>query len=457
MSVKEKILVMGGTGFIGSELCQSLVENNWHINVLTRSISTKKMKLSFPCHLYEWELWNIPQAALEGVKVIINLVGEPIADHYWTPSFQKLLYESRINSVKALGHALEKYKMKPNLIIQASATGFYSDSFLEEHTEEGKRGSGFLSDLCSDWEHEAFKLKKYSRFCLLRLGIVLGGYGGAFPKLCDIYSLGLGGQLGSGHQWMNWVHIKDVVRFIEYLILNKALSGVYNLVAPNNANHKEFHSELCDYKPSLKRLIVPAFCLKVLLGARSSLVLKGSKVIPKRVLESHFKFIFPELKVALTGLFTGDLYPKAHSIKYKIWTPLAQQEVWNFMSSAYNLEKLTPPWMDFKVTHMSTNEIEKNTVISYKFVLKKIPLVWTTRIISWEPNCSFTDNQDKGPYKLWSHNHLFSELAGGTLIEDHIDYSLPFFPIGNLFFPLVKREIKRIFEYRQQQISGLFS
>ncbi len=453
--MSKTILMMGGSGFIGSALGESLAADGWKIKLLTRKISDHEGLISYPCSLLEWENGLIPPNALDDVTVVINLVGQSIADHTWTSKYRSKILNSRIDAVRALKKALHQQTKKPDLILQASAIGFYSSDPDHTYDEQSPSGTGFLAETCQAWESEAQELAQSVRLVIMRSGLVLGWEGGAFPTLHDIYCSGLGARLGHGQQWMNWIHIRDVIRFVKKTIADSSYEGAFNLVAPNNVRNKDFHQLLSQYTPSLQKLKAPQIATKMLLGTRSELVLQGSHVLPKKLLDANFKFEFATLSQCFKELFDNTKNTHAHVLHAHQWLPISIQEAWSFVATAENLEKITPPWLNFKVLKTSTPSIEKATRIEYKLLFHGIALRWTSEISSWEKEQKFSDKQIRGPYKSWNHQHTFENLGEGTLIKDHIEYTLPCFPLGELALPLVKRDLKIIFNYRKQALKKL--
>ena len=452
----ETILVMGGSGFIGSALCEHLVGMGYEINLLTRSVDKLHLQTSFPCSLFSWNGKEIPEDALKGVKAVVNLVGQGIVDKSWTPQYRKQILDSRIDSVMALYDALSKCDKAPEVILQASAMGYYFGS--SDHgvkMEDSEAGQGFLAEVCQAWEDCAKRLESFSRLVCIRIGLVLGWEGGAFPRLWNLYSMGLGSALGSGKQWMNWIHIKDLVKIFCAALEQEEFSGAYNGVAPGNVSNKEFHRCLATYTRSFSWLSAPAISLKMVMGARSSLLLDNYKVSPTRLEESGFTFDYGKFNEAMTDLLSERQNPKYHYLTCRQWLPKKIDEIWPFFADARNLEKLTPPWLKFKIVDGEPEAISQDSCFQYGLKLHGIPIRWHSKIKAWIPNEQFTDIQTKGPYQLWNHRHLFHPLGHGTLIEDRVEYGLPLAPWSHPALPLVQSDLNKIFSYRKKVIADL--
>lgn len=449
---------MGGTGFVGQAVCEQLVIQKHTIRILTRSTQRYQNQLSFPCELFQWDGTHIPEDAIQGVHGIVNLVGQPIFDRRWSSSYKKSILSSRLDSVTAIKMALKKQKTKPEVIVQASAVGFYQGRQpTEEKSENSDCGEGFLAETCIAWEKATEELSSISRLVTIRIGLVLGWEGGAFPQLWDIYSSGVGAQLGHGEQWMNWIHIQDLCNIFTTALENSNMVGPYNAVAPDNITNTEFHHALCEHTASPSWLKTPQLALYTTMGKRAILVLEGSKVIPKKLHDEKFRFRLPSFQYALESLLSERFHPSAHYLKVKQWVPASLDKVWSFMSSAQNLEKITPKELSFKITECSTKDIEQDTRFTYALKLHGIPFQWKSHISTWEPKSRFVDEQTKGPYKTWFHNHIFTPMGDGILIEDRIEYSLPFFPFGQIPHPIVRKELDKIFSYRKKMIANIIS
>ena len=442
------LLLVGGSGFVGSKLGEKFSSLGWNIKLLTRS--KRSFQYSYPCEEIIWDGMSIPAKVLNHVNVIINLAGQGIADKRWNNKYCRHILESRVFSTRAVYHAIQEAKVKPELVIQASAVGYYGLDDREDCDEQSKPGKDFLSDVCESWEKEAEKISKYTRLVIARIGVVLGWEGGALAKLWDIYASGLGAYLGNGRQWMNWIHIDDLTQFFEYALFKSEVSGVYNLVASQNTRNYDFHKILARHTPSFSFAGAPKISVQSILGARAKLLLTAPKVIPARLERLGFAFLYPDLESAMNSLLHERTHPHLHYLKCKQWVPCSSEEVWSFVSSAKNLERITPPWLNFKIVGLSDDEIQEGTKIRYTLKLHGIPFSWTSHISQWSPSDEFVDEQISGPYKVWFHRHVMRELSGGTLIEDRIEYKLPLYPFGELALPMVKGDLDKIFAFRKK-------
>ena len=292
-----KILITGGTGFIGRALCRSLIKNGHQITVLSRqpeyaaSVCGKQVKAIKSTAALDLQ---------SGFDAIINLAGTPIAETRWTNKRKQLLRDSRLQTTRKLIDYIAHSRHKPGVLINASAIGFYGDHGDIILDETSDAVSDFAHQLCADWEAEANKASEYGvRVCLLRIGLVIGKQGGFLKRMLLPFKLGLGGRMGSGKQWMSWIHQADLIAMIEKLLLNEKLTGAYNGTAPNPVTNQEFTSTLAEVLRRPAIVPAPAWLLKLVFGEMATLLLGGQRVIPRRFLDEGFVFRYETLPSAL--------------------------------------------------------------------------------------------------------------------------------------------------------------
>ena len=293
---KKRLLITGGSGFIGSRLVPVLLDQGHDITVLTRN--PDKTALHFNHAVTTIDKLN----DAEPFDVVINLAGQGITDKRWTPGIKKQLRESRIITTQKLLSYLQAAKKKPECLISGSAIGYYGNQGEKPVDEQMSGDSSFSSKLCFDWEHEAQQAEVLGiRTCYLRTGIVLGKKGGALAKMLPAFKLGLGGPMGNGKQWMSWIHIDDLTGIILHAINHKDIKGAINGTAPNPVTNKEFTSTLASVLKRPAFLPMPAFVLKLMLGQMAEeLLLSGQRVIPKKILDAGYEFQYAELENALS-------------------------------------------------------------------------------------------------------------------------------------------------------------
>lgn len=283
--MQQKILLMGGSGFIGQALSKHLIEQGFDVAILSRSKD----------HKLQWDGNELTPDHLDQVSGIVNLCGQSIM-HRWSKSYIEKMYDSRINPTKAIHKALNKYDHEVEVVINISAVGYYDNELKGNVTEDSVCGDGLLSKLCVAWEHEASFIGNHSRLVIPRLGVVFHESGGAFKFLAKLYSYGLGAVIGSGEQYMNWIHLEDLCQFITQSIKNNSMKGVYNLVSPNNISNQEIHRLLCEHSCSMNFVKVPSVMLRLILGEQSQMLTKGPHIIPKKLMDEGFVFAHPRVK-----------------------------------------------------------------------------------------------------------------------------------------------------------------
>ncbi len=300
-----KILITGGTGFIGSHLAHHLSKESHHIILLTRSAS-RMIKLNNATVNYIH--WN-PQTSgvweneLNGCDIVINLIGKNVFEQRWNSKVKQEILNSRIIPTKLLVAAIARSERKPSLLISASAVGFYGDRNDEMITEQSSGGKDFLADVVKQWEGAAYEAEQFGvRVATPRIGLVLEKSGGMIGKMLMPFKLFVGGPIGSGRQFLPWVHMDDVVGGILYPIKNNNFSGVYNLVSPNPVAMNEFSKIFGNVLHRPSWIPVPDIALQILYGEGSKVILSGQKVVPEKLIASGFQFTFPELEPALQNI-----------------------------------------------------------------------------------------------------------------------------------------------------------
>jgi uncharacterized protein (TIGR01777 family) len=288
-----KVLVAGGSGFIGRYLCWALEAAGHQALVLTRRGAAGAL-LWDGAHLGPWA------QALEGCHAVVNLAGAPIAEGRWSQARKRELRESRLDCTRALVEAMGAAKQRPKVFINSSAVGYYGDRKEEVLDEASAAGDGFLAELCLAWERQAKEAALLGvQTVLLRTGIVLGREGGALAKMAPLFRAFLGGPLGSGKQWMPWIAREDLAGLILHLIEQEA-SGPFIGAAPNPVTNRVFSSTLGKILGRPSRLAAPAFALKLALGEMAGeLLLSSQKAVPKNALAAGYRFRYPELEGSL--------------------------------------------------------------------------------------------------------------------------------------------------------------
>lgn len=301
-----KIVVAGGTGFIGRSLCNSLVQEGHQVTVLSRSPKEASYLLNPSVTAIGWDgrthgPW---ERALEGADAVINLAGEPIADARWTEERKQILRDSRIGTTRLLVQSIWRLPNRPSTLINASGIGYYGPRDSTPANEETPAGLGFLADLCVAWEREAVQAEAFGlRVVRLRSGMVLGEDGGALPRMLTPFRFFLGGPISPGNQWVSWIHRHDLIGLIHWALINPKVSGPVNGTAPEAVTMREFCRTLGHVMGRPSWFPVPEFALRLALGELASLMTTGQRVEPSAALRGGFVFRYPNLEQALQAIF----------------------------------------------------------------------------------------------------------------------------------------------------------
>jgi len=300
---KRNILITGASGMIGSRLIKNLLEKGHKVSVLSRQ-SSKFNGVS----TYIWDIDKqlIDLNAFEGIDTIIHLAGAGIADKRWTKQRKQEIVDSRIKSTRLLYHTIEAIKAPVKTLISASAVGYYGDRNDEILYEESESGVGFLADCCKQWEEAVDEGLKYGiRVVKLRIGIVLSRQGGALLELARPVSFFVGAPLGTGKQWMPWIHLTDLVTVFEKAIENPGYSGTFNACTPYPVTNYEFTKILAKklFRP-VWPVNVPEFVLKTMLGEMSTVILNSTRTSPQKLMDMGFRFRYQGLDEALSEIYS---------------------------------------------------------------------------------------------------------------------------------------------------------
>ncbi|MGG0718312.1 TIGR01777 family oxidoreductase [Robertmurraya massiliosenegalensis] len=296
-----RIAIAGGTGFVGKALAKRLVELEHEVFILTRNLS-RDGNVTYVQWLTEG---SEPAKQLQEIDVMINLAGESIGAGRWTPARKNLILQSRLQTVAEVIQLMKNLQKKPKVFLNASAIGFYGTSLHDTFTEDERTpGDDFLASTVKQWEEKALEANNLDiRTVLCRFGIILDNKEGALPRMALPYKLFAGGNLGSGEQWMSWIHLNDVVNGIIFAMENEKLSGPVNFTAPKPVKMTELGKALARTMKRPHWIPAPAFILKVVLGEMSLLVLEGQRVFPTKLQEAGYSFQYEQIDSALHDIY----------------------------------------------------------------------------------------------------------------------------------------------------------
>lgn len=288
-----RVVIAGGTGFLGTALAQSLRADAHHVTVLTRRPQSAGQVS-----------WNDAAAAIDGADAVVNLAGEPLDAGRWTDARKQRILNSRLDATNAIVAAINAVPRAPGVLVSASAIGIYGPLADQPVTEDAAPGDDFLASVCVAWERAARAAEERTRVVLLRTGLVLDRHHGALPRLALPFSLFAGGPMGSGRQWWSWIHVADWVGLVRSAIAVGGVAGPVNLTAPQPVTNREFAATLGQVLARPALLPAPGFALRLLLGEMAdALILSGQRVLPQRAIEAGYAFRFPALEPALRDIY----------------------------------------------------------------------------------------------------------------------------------------------------------
>lgn len=465
-----RVLVTGATGFLGRALVPALCREGHTVVVWTRSAARARARLGA-----EVEIADASEglaAAVDGCDAIVNLAGEPILGR-WTAAKRRALVDSRVGVTRELVTAMAAARRRPRVLVSASAVGYYGHRADERLTESSPAGRGFLAELCRDWEAAARRAEDLGvRVVLLRTGVVLGRDGGALAQMATPFRLGLGGPIGSGRQYVPWIHLHDLVSIVVAALADDRLRGPINATAPGAITSRELAQAIGRALRRPARLRVPALALRIVFGEAAAVLLDSQRVVPA-ALGAH-RFSFPAIDGALADLVggapvavrplsgatevegPGGGYLRERRPVYELRTTTVLQapieEAFAFFSRADNLGMLTPSAMRFSIRGRAP-EIAEGATIEYRLRVGRVPITWRSHIVDWRPGRRFVDLQERGPYRSWWHEHSFRTVGTSTVMEDRVWYAPPLSVLGRLANRLfIVPTLQRIFRYRADVI-----
>lgn len=297
-----KVAITGGSGFVGQEITKQLADKGHEVYILSRSDKPSNDIV----HMVKWLGADaIPEEQLENIDAWINLAGSSINEGRWTEEQKQKIYDSRMKATDEVLRIIGAVTKKPSVLINASAIGIYPTSEQATYTEHSSsRGEDFLAKTVEAWEKKALEAEQFgTRVACGRFGIILGKEQGALPQMALPYKMGVGGKVGSGNQWVSWVHVSDVAKSILYAIEHDDFNGPFNVTAPDSKQMYDFGKILGEVLHRPHWMPVPSFALKLVLGEKSQLVLKGQRVLPEKLLLHGFKFTYPDLRDALQNIY----------------------------------------------------------------------------------------------------------------------------------------------------------
>ncbi len=294
------VLVTGSTGLVGSSLCTSLERHHHRVIHMVRRTPVSDNQA----------FWNpargeLNAGAFDGVDAVVHLAGESLTGGRWTGEKKRRILDSRVLGTRLLAESMARLPSPPKVLVSTSAVGYYGDRGDELLDEDSGPGSGFLADVCQQWERATEPAARAGiRVVILRFGIVLSASGGALDRMLPVFRMGFGGKIGNGRQHISWIALDDLTGVIEYAIGNESLSGPVNAVSPDPVTNHTFSKKLGKVLRRPVWLMLPGFAARIVFGEMAdALLLASSRVLPSRLAGTAFQFRFPSLEHALGHTF----------------------------------------------------------------------------------------------------------------------------------------------------------
>lgn len=452
-----KIIITGATGLVGRALTRDLLDRGHRVEAWTRSPAAAALRLPARCAVVGWDPDRIDPKQLSGADAVVHLAGENVAGGRWSAERKRALRSSRIDTARALVRAIAALppSERPASLLSASAVGFYGDRGDAVLAEEASPGEGFMPELCRDWERAAAEVERAGvRAAMLRIGVVLDREEGMLATLMPVFRLGLGGRIGSGRQWMSWIHLDDVVGLFRHVLENPEIRGPVNAVAPEPVRNAEFTRAFARILGRPAPFPVPAAALRLAVGEMSAIMTSSQRVEPAVARSTGYEFRHPSAAEALGAACATN----ERELVFEQIVDAPIEEAFGFFGDARNLEPMTPPFLHFEITSIPEGPLSAGAHIEYRLRLRGIPVRWRTLIQSWNAPHEFVDVQERGPYSSWHHRHEFETTPEGTLVRDRVRYRLPLGALGDVVAGRwVRRDLDRIFRFRREQLPKLLS
>jgi uncharacterized protein (TIGR01777 family) len=453
-----RVGVTGATGFVGRAVVDALQRRGDTVVAFSRNPESAHLPAGVEAVKFDVNDASSNPRALDGLDAVVHLAGETVNGR-WTPAKKRRIFDSRVGGTRNLVSALASLDRKPSVIVSASAIGYYGNHGDEVLDDDSPPGHDFLAGVCVAWEREAQAAVKLGiRSVSIRISMVLGS-GGALAKLVPIFRFGAGGPLGSGRQWMPWIHIDDLVSLFCLAIDRDALSGAIVGASPDYATNARVMQALGHALGRPALATAPGFALKLVLGEFAETLLGGQLILPAKAMAAGFAWRHLQLEAAMIAVVAPNSgrTPAVQTFEHEQLVKAPMESVFGFFGRAENLEKLTPPALRLKMASTGTGEMRRGSTIEYSLRVHGLRIRWRALIVEWSPNVRFVDVQTRGPYLWWRHTHEFEERDGGVAVRDRVDFILPLAPLGNIALPAVRNDIESAFAYRRRAIEDIFA
>lgn len=480
MKPQKRVFVTGATGFVGRQLAMRLRREGYAVVAWVRDREAAAAVLGAEVELLSTKAPDeAMRAELTRCDAVINLAGAPIGRRIGG-RYAETVRTSRIETTRRIVRVMAGIPeaKRPEVLVSASAVGYYGDRGDLVLDESSPAGEGFLAALAADWEAEARVAEQHGiRVSIVRISMVLGPEGGALAKLLPVFGMGLGGRIGSGKQWTPWVHMDDLVALLVTAVQDPDYGGTLMAAAPDLVTNRDFTRALGEVLGRPTLLPVPAFAIRLALARGAEALLDSVRAEPRETQGRGFRFtqaslgnvlrdVLDHRGVLIRRLTPGDQRPDheyvrrrrpTHVLEQETWVDAPLDEVFPFFSAAQNLGAITPPALDFRIVTPEPIEIHEGRVIDYAISLGPLPMRWRTVIERWEPGRRFVDAQHRGPYRCWFHEHEFEAHGDRTRMIDRVWFAAPFGFIGRITNRLfIFDMLRRIFGFRARVIEQRF-
>lgn len=443
------VLLVGASGFIGSEIGLHLARYGCTIRGIDNSAPNSDPVMPYPCQYTYWEHTKpIPIALGFDVDAIINVAGVSMPKAKWTVEHRNTIVESRVEITKRCVEFANFHNIP--LMLQMSWTGYYGDTRGTWTNESFPPGTSITAGWCVAWENATSTLRKSTRLVIMRSSAVFSTRGGPVIDLVDEYALGFGASLRNHDYILSWIHIADFLSFISHAIADQSYRGVYNVCSPEPTDYSIAHQELKKYYPSGINLPVPIFVVRMAMGVQANLVLQSSRVVPKRLLDRGFVFRFASFDKALKDLLSYKINNLTVSY-HQFFLPVPRKDAYKKLAKISNWVHLYPKNLGLSVTSASSPTVREGAEVGYSLRYLGVAMNWKEKVFNCDPGHAFQVVQLYGPFTVYEISRTFTEIGGGTLYDVRQRYQMPYGPILNyLANKTIKKTHEEVKTYQQQ-------
>lgn len=447
------VLLVGASGFIGSEIGLHLARYGCTIRGIDNSAPDGHPVVPYPCQYTYWDHRRpIPVSLGFDVDVIINAAGVSMMKVDWTPENRRKIIESRVEITKHCVNLANFHKIP--MMLQMSWTGFFGNTKHTWTNESFPAGQSISAQWCAAWENATCGLRlQTTRLVVARSSAVLSMTGGFMSEISDRYMLGFGASLRNHDLYFSWIHIDDFLSFITHAICDASFIGTYNVCSPNPVTYSEVHSEMQRYYPRGMTYTVPISVIKAAAGDKATLVLQSSRIYPKRLLEREFVFSQSDFAAATKEL----LHYKTSGLAFtrdRFYFPRPRRDVYRKFAELKNWVQLYPDNINICIADASSSTIREGMEVGYHVRFQRVKTYWREKILNCDPGHSYQSVQLFGPFDVHETTRTFTDVGGGTLYDVWQRYQLAG---GVLLSMIAHKRIKKANQYIREHQRRVFS